>query len=429
MEQDIDSDLAGAGTCLVFTNPGEIDPRAITTLGVNVKPAASGSPIGYFGTGLKFAISTWLRHGCRVQIMSGDRVMEFVAIPETIRGEEFQIVQMVSSVGPNEHTTVDRLGFTTGLGRDWKPWMALRELWSNSKDEGGDGGRIASSSEDLRPIPGQTQVIISGPAAIEAFEAREDWLLTTPDESEPLWAGAGVEVWDGTGTGVFYHGIRVASSGKPTLYTWNLVGAQRLTEDRTLGDWDARRTIVASLIQCPDQYLLETILGAETALWEHGLDFDYASGEASPEFLAAVRAVSDREEFNRSAKRWARARYEAEFLPRPQIMSGPQRARCQQGLRLIARLGLEHPWTRTYRARLDLDYDWFQHTSEALYFSDSALDGDEDEFLERLVEYVLDNGTDWKPRKAARALIRLVASGDEGQDEAGKVLSKENSDG
>lgn len=40
---------------LTFHNPGELDPRLITTFGVSIKE--STNPIGYFGTGLKYALA------------------------------------------------------------------------------------------------------------------------------------------------------------------------------------------------------------------------------------------------------------------------------------------------------------------------------------------------------------------------------------
>ena len=110
---------------LYFVNPGEIDRQLITTLGVNVKDA--DSPIGYFGTGLKFAIAVVLRGRGQIRIWVGESLIEFFSEPRTIRGKEFQIVIL-------RENNIDReLSFTVDLGRNWEPWMALRELWSNAK--------------------------------------------------------------------------------------------------------------------------------------------------------------------------------------------------------------------------------------------------------------------------------------------------------
>lgn len=46
---------------IIFENSGEIDPQLISLIGVNVKE--SESAIGYFGTGLKYAIACLARWG------------------------------------------------------------------------------------------------------------------------------------------------------------------------------------------------------------------------------------------------------------------------------------------------------------------------------------------------------------------------------
>ena len=48
-------------TSLLFTNPGEIDIRGATIAGLSAKEDAGA--IGYFGTGLKYAIAQVLANG------------------------------------------------------------------------------------------------------------------------------------------------------------------------------------------------------------------------------------------------------------------------------------------------------------------------------------------------------------------------------
>jgi len=44
---------------ITFENDGEIDLRAISQFGINVK--TGDSPIGFFGTGLKYALAVLMR--------------------------------------------------------------------------------------------------------------------------------------------------------------------------------------------------------------------------------------------------------------------------------------------------------------------------------------------------------------------------------
>lgn len=90
---------------IIFTNPGVIDPRAATTLGVSVKGA---SAFGRFGSGLKFSIATILRGGGTVTLHADRDTYEFGVVNDVIQGQPFDIVTMNG----------EPLGFTTMLGRD-----------------------------------------------------------------------------------------------------------------------------------------------------------------------------------------------------------------------------------------------------------------------------------------------------------------------
>lgn len=46
---------------IIFRNAGTIDPKSITTFGVSSKE--NPGAIGFFGTGLKYALAILLRHG------------------------------------------------------------------------------------------------------------------------------------------------------------------------------------------------------------------------------------------------------------------------------------------------------------------------------------------------------------------------------
>ena len=56
-------------TYVIFENPGTLDPRALTIMGLNAKE--NDNPIGYFGTGFKYGVAIALREGCNVIIQDG----------------------------------------------------------------------------------------------------------------------------------------------------------------------------------------------------------------------------------------------------------------------------------------------------------------------------------------------------------------------
>ena len=75
-----------------FVNRGTIDPRSITTFGVNSKEG--GNPIGFFGTGLKYAIAVLLRLGHEVTLYSDAKKYVFGVEETKIRNDQFRIVTM-----------------------------------------------------------------------------------------------------------------------------------------------------------------------------------------------------------------------------------------------------------------------------------------------------------------------------------------------
>ena len=90
---------------IYFGNQGAMDLDVIRVMGVSVK--VKDNPIGFFGTGLKFAICTLLRSGHKVKlIINGVEVYEFSVEDVTIRGETFQRIKMNDELLP----------FTTELG-------------------------------------------------------------------------------------------------------------------------------------------------------------------------------------------------------------------------------------------------------------------------------------------------------------------------
>ena len=97
---------------VIFENSGEIDTRLISSFGVNVKE--NDSPIGYFGTGLKYALAILMREKVSVEIAIGERLLKVGTSEETIRRVKFSFITLGGEV----------LNFTTELGKNWELWMA-----------------------------------------------------------------------------------------------------------------------------------------------------------------------------------------------------------------------------------------------------------------------------------------------------------------
>lgn len=286
---------------LTFYNPGEIDPRVITTLGVNVKPR-SESPIGYFGTGLKYAIAGVLRLGGTIEIWSGLRHFTFTSEPQNIRGRSIDFIRM-------EEAATDQswvLGFTTELGKDWTPWMIYRELWSNAKDEGGD-----VVEGDLAAAEGDTAIVVDLDLLDHIHSTQNEYILSN---STSLWSSPSVEIHKRESLGpLAYHSIRMNNQlffKTTSLFTYNILGHEPLTEDRQFANiYPIRRLIVRAIMECTDAGLIRQILRAGRDFMEHDFDFTGQSVAPSEEFVAECLALlrDKPPTANTSAKRFIRS--------------------------------------------------------------------------------------------------------------------------
>lgn len=256
---------------VTFSNPGLIDLRAVTTMGVSVKDGPS--PIGYFGTGLKFAIATILRNSGTVCIWAGTQGYQFGVENDTIRGKDFQLVTMNNVA----------LGFTTALGRNWQPWMAFRELYSNMLDERGQ-----MAFKPARPAPNTTSIEVVCDA-IER-EARQKHLYFL--ESEPVYRGKRCEFHSGRTDTFFYRGVRAGKFGSPSCFTINLVEEAALSEDRNLAStFELQRLVTYDLRECNDEAILRQWFTAPRGFVQQSWDLAWNGVSCSPTFLRVGNEV------------------------------------------------------------------------------------------------------------------------------------------
>lgn len=274
---------------IIFRNQGSIDPRSITTFGVSSKD--SESAIGYFGTGLKYAIAILLREGCKIDIYTGGEKLSFGTLEQRVRVDDFTFVTM------NDQP----LSFTTELGKNWQIWQAIRELWCNCLDEHGEA--FSSDYFDDVPAADETVVVISGRAAMEAWSMRDAIMIN----STPLFETEHVDIHPGQSSHIYYKGVRVHDLSRPSLFTYNLKSAVTLTEDRTmqhsnLAGWYAAKGIAT----LNEKSFLGRVLTAGQEWFEHRLDFDSVS--ASDDFSGIVRQMARQQisGLNQSATRCAR---------------------------------------------------------------------------------------------------------------------------
>jgi hypothetical protein len=315
---------------IVFSNPGEIDVRSISTFGVSVKEGAN--PIGFFGTGLKYAIAVLLRTGHRVTIMSGETVVNFAVAPQEVRGQSFDFVTMATDAD-----APTPIGFTTELGKQWELWMAYREIACNCKDEGGSG---QYEPYMVDPIAGQTQIVVQGDGFEGVFANAHRFIL----EDEPLFTAGSLEVRNRPSANFFYRGVRVSDLPAEALYTYNELSKVELTEDRTVkSSWEMTHRIVAGVLKSTDRQFLRNVVTASDSTFEGRLDFHGWGVQPSAEFVEVVGdCISDRMlKVNSTALKVWKDATKVEFSPREIEVTSVQKQSMERALTFCARIGFQ----------------------------------------------------------------------------------------
>jgi len=266
-------------TYLVFENSGEIDLRSVSTFGCSVKE--SKNPIGFFGTGLKYAIAVLLRTGHEVKLQAGIQQFRAIAIADDLRGKQFEFVSLQ---GEGQTTA---LGFTTELGKTWLPWMAYRELHCNAIDEPEHKVFVSESIPEARA--GVTRIIVAGDGILAAHNSRREFIL----EGTPAFRLGSIEVYNQPTASFFYKGIKVMEFQHQAMFAYNLTEHVDLTEDRTVKDQCVvPYTLSRAMLAYAERSVLEKVLVASDKHIEHYFDYHgWAGSSPGPDFFPTVAAL------------------------------------------------------------------------------------------------------------------------------------------
>jgi len=268
---------------LSFQNKGLIDLTAITTFGVSVKEREDA--IGFFGTGLKYAIAVAGRLGGRVTLYHGLQRIAFEPSNIAVRGKDFASLVMV-----RDHGERRELPFTLELGKLWEAWQAFREFYCNGLDE----PEFTHAQTLLRPKAGYTTFTIDNcPKLEEAYRDRAKFIL----EGEPLISLKGASVFPARLPGIYYRGVLVAESpNQSSRYAYNVLDGLTLTEDRTLKErWTAYSILGKAFQQCTDSTVCQRVVDAANEDDSIERNFGWNSwNDSSPEFIQAAKVAHRR---------------------------------------------------------------------------------------------------------------------------------------
>lgn len=285
--------------CVVFSTPGLIPIESFTTFGVNAKPN-SNNPIGFFGTGLKYAIAVLLRNKQEVVLWRGQDKYTFYVKETDFRGKSFAMVRMKQEkwtvrgfLGQPKYTS---LPFTTELGKNWELWQAYRELETNTRDEGGvttiDEGPMHPPGKQVIP---STHITVYGALFAQEYYDRDRNFL--PDGLTERTSSDRIQILDKPSKHVYYRGMRIMDLKEEAAYTYNFLGLVDLTEDRTAKyPWMLESRICEAIMEAEDPAFIDKVVPSRhysgRTYYEHNLSYAYASPRStSPAFMDAARVA------------------------------------------------------------------------------------------------------------------------------------------
>ena len=262
-----------------FGNQGLLELAAITNMGISVKN--SDDAIGYFGTGLKYALAVLIREGAEVHLQTPGMVAEVFGEPITVKSKQFTAVKLrvFRDKGPMEIIDV---GVTTHLGVNWTLKHAFRELYSNTLDEGGEVW--VGSSIDAKAYETIIQV---GLGEFRNIYANREEIFPNLSTKTLLYSNNYVQVFKHFSNDMFYKGVKVYEQ-KKSHFTYNFIDSMDLTEDRTLAHIWSANYIIEKLLPLVLTYE-ETIAMFQNAnCFEHEFAL-YDAREASIGFIDAIK--------------------------------------------------------------------------------------------------------------------------------------------
>jgi hypothetical protein len=261
---------------VVFENRGVVPIEAIRTFGVNAK--VTDSPVGYFGTGLKYAIAVCLREGLGIEILRGEERLVFTLSETEIRDKKFRIVQMNG----------EDLGFTDELGKNWELWQAFRELYCNCHDE--VDPNVFKTGDEVESNSERTKVVVTGLKMCNEYDDRHQIFIL---DEKPLVETTLTEVFSGETDYMFYRGVRAGQHQHKSLFRWNMSVGLQLSEDRTIVyEFLFAQYCARSVLYWKDEEMIEKVLLAGDDTFEGNLDFLDCGGVPQEAFLRVSERLS-----------------------------------------------------------------------------------------------------------------------------------------
>jgi hypothetical protein len=227
-------------------NNGLIEPQALHLVGASTKRNDS-SKIGQFGSGNKYAMAFLLRNNYGLKVFSGLNEITIDTKPETFRNETFNIVFI-----NGEKTSI-----TTEMGKDWKFWQAIREVYCNALDE---SGASIDFVQDICPTDNETHFYIDNKGDVMDFMSNFNNYFSV--NKKVLFDCEYGQILEKTGehANLYRKGIRCFNTTKFSCFDYNLNDIS-INEDRLVQYfWQIEEKIWRLIYSCTNTEVIRTIL-------------------------------------------------------------------------------------------------------------------------------------------------------------------------
>lgn len=249
--------MSNSSQYLEFKNKGEVPVNAFKLLGASTK-RGDNSKIGFFGTGLKYAIAVLLRESVDFKVFIGEKELKIATRTTDFAGQKIKVMTV-----NGEKTSI-----TIDAGINWEPWFAIREIYSNTIDEDG----IMEMADEVKGTAGYTTIYLE--ISNKLGDVSKNWKHYFAFKRDSSFAddkGNRIlpKLKDNRFT-VFRKGIRVYYQRRNSLFDYDIqelsINESRVAEH----DWQARQRCAEVLAVCEDISTIQTFVD----YWKNQKDED-----------------------------------------------------------------------------------------------------------------------------------------------------------
>jgi hypothetical protein len=241
----------------LISNSGEIERGALTLLGASSK-RDDETKIGFFGSGVKYAIAVLMRKGNGIRVFSGLREIAIEKKEVTFRDTAFNQIFI-----DGEATSL-----TTEMGPTWDTWFAVREIVCNAMDEP-SYYTVTTEDDDIRGEEGKTRIFIERTEDVaEFFDSLDDYIVqTTPffitSVKDNTSAMCAIYPQNNDDKFILYRKkVRVSekTTSEHSLFRYGLDNVS-INESRiAYNDWEIRNEIARLLARCSNEDIVTTVI-------------------------------------------------------------------------------------------------------------------------------------------------------------------------